>query len=58
MEIVLLCNNTHLELKYRSIPVMNKMEIKYKKEVHFKRLVHPKMKIMSLMTHPHVVPSL
>jgi len=26
--------------------------------LHFvKSLVHPKMKIMSLMTHPHVVPS-
>jgi len=23
-----------------------------------KGLVHPKMKMMSLMTHPHVVPSL
>jgi len=26
-------------------------------EAFIKGLVHPKMKIMSLMTHPHVVPS-
>jgi len=26
-------------------------------EIILKGLVHPKMKMMSLMTHPHVVPS-
>jgi len=26
--------------------------------LHFKGLVHPKMKILSVFTHPHVVPNL
>jgi len=27
-------------------------------EAHFKGLVHPKMQILSVFTHPHVVPNL
>jgi len=32
------------------------MKASQKSLVHLSRLVDPKMKIMSLMTHPHVVP--
>jgi len=42
----LMCQNAHLcSHPHKLIPF------------YLKGLVHPKMKIMSLMSHPHIVPS-
>ncbi len=47
---------TFIKLNPRSVfpPILNLLYCCY----HLKGIVHPKMKILSLITHPHVVPNL